>query len=307
MARKPKFAGRLGAAVRSGQLSPAEARMIQDYSEAHQRLEDGTDPKRCLRVAKLWRREREREIDGRPRPHHSRFNPGIIESIEARIGDSKMILDPMAGTMERLRVLEDRDRGWHQVWGIEYEQEWVDGYPHTRLQQGDARKLPFPSEHFDAIVVSPSYGNRDSDRTGDWWDNADRKTYAAALGRNVSEGSLCVPFEDERYKTGHTLAWAESVRVLKTGGLFVINLKNHIKKGQIIRVSQWHRNVLRDVLGMEEIDDTSIATKGRLSGENYDVRAELVEKIYVYLKTPDSHQKAKAVKKSLKQKGKKVG
>ena len=300
MAKKPKFAGRLGDAVRRGELSPAEARIVEDYPAAHRRLEDGTDPARCLRVARLWRREREREIDGRPRPHHTRYHPAILEAIEARIGDSKMILDPMAGTMERLAGLEARDRGWHQVWGIEYEREWVDGYPHPRLQQGDARKLPFPKEHFDAIVVSPSYGNRDSDRTGEWWDNFDRKTYAAALGRNVTDGSLCVPFNTEEYRAGHTLAWAESVRVLKTGGLFFINLKNHIRQGRIIRVSQWHREVLRDVLGLTEIDDTSIPTKGRLSGEHYAVRAELVEKIYVYLKGPESHKKAKAAKKALK-------
>ena len=300
---KPRFEGRLGELVRSGCLSPPEARLIQDYPPSQQRLEDGTDPQRCLRVARLVRREQERAIEGRPRPHHTRYHPQAIEAIETRIGESKMILDPMAGTMERLRELEARDRGWHQVWGIEYEQEWVDGYPHPRLQQGDARKLPFPKNHFDVIVVSPSYGNRDSDRTGDWWDNADRKTYAAALGRNVSKDSLCVPFDTEAYKRGHTLAWAESVRVLKSNGLFVIVVKNFIRQGQIIRVSQWHRDVLRDVLHLQEIDDTSIATPGRLSGENYKVRAEAVEKVYVYLKPPESHAIAKAVRKSLRQKG----
>ena len=208
----------------------------------------------------------------------------------------------MAGTLERLKTLESRENGWHQVWGVELEPEWVDGYSSMRLKQGDARDMHFfEDEFFDVIVCSPSYGNRDSDRTGDWWDNADRKTYAAALGRNVSPDSLCVPFEHPMYTIGHTLAWAESTRVLKTGGLFVLNVKNHIKNGQIVRCSQWHREVLRDLLRYKEIDDTSIPTKGRLSGENYEVRAEDVEKIYIFLKTEDTAFRVASVKEQFNQ------
>ena len=291
---KIKLPGKLGEAFKARELSLEDARLIMSCPMAHQRFEDrGGSVQRYINVARAWHRDKERTLKGKPRPHFTRYNPRVITAIEARIGDSKMILDPMAGTMERLRELEKPDRGWHLVHGVEYEPEWVEGYPHPRLVRGDARELPYEDEFFDVIVVSPSYGNRDADRTGDWWDNVDRKTYAGALGRNVTDGSLCVPFEDEEYKVGHTLAWCEAVRVLKPGGFFVINLKNHIKQGQIVRVSQWHREVLRELLHLTEVDDTAIPTKGRLSGENYDVRAEDAEKIYIYLKGTKQTEVAK--------------
>ena len=289
--------GRLGREVEKGNITRAEAKIIGTYPEAWKRLEERGGPvQRYLTVAKAWHGEQKRIAEGRPPRHFQKYLPKTIEAIEERIGHSKMILDPMAGTLQRLSILEEPNRGYHLVHGVEYEQAWVDGYKHPRLIQGDARNLPFNNGTFDVIIVSPSYGNRDSDKTGDWWDNADRKTYAAGLGKNPTKGSLCVPFEFPEYKIGHTLAWCEAVRVLKVGGLFVINLKNHIKKGQIIRVSQWHREVLRDKIGLKEVDDTSIPTRGRLSGENYDVRAENVEKIYIFTKPEVANKKAAAIK-----------
>ena len=90
------------------------------------------------------------------------------------------------------------------------------------------------------------------------------------------------------------------MRVLKVGGLFVINLKNNIKQGVITRMSQWHRDLLRDDLGLQEIDDTAIPTRGRMSGANYDVRAENAEKLYIYQKPESSSLKAKALRKAIK-------
>ena len=289
MANKVGVGERLATLVGKGWISPDDSEVVQAAPRVLERLErleqvDERAASRLVRVAHAWRREYEREELGLPRKHYTRYNAAVIAAIEARIGDSKRILDPMAGTMERLRELEQPDRGWHRVHGNEIEQRWVDGYPHKRLRQGDARDLPYKDEKFDVIIVSPSYGNRDSDRSGEWWDNPDRKTYAAALGKNPDPLSLCVPFTDPRYKAGHTLAWAESVRVLKTGGLFVINLKNHVVSSTIQRVSQWHRTILRDVLGLEEIDDTSVATPGRHSGAHSEKRAENIEKIYIFSK-----------------------
>lgn len=282
-----EYPSRLQGLIDCRMLTPEEAEVIFAAPRVVERLElmsaiTPTAAKRPVRVARAWSSEYELQASGRPRKHYTRYNAAILEAVKVRIGESKEILDPMAGTMERLRTLEDPANGWHLVHGVEYEQEWVDGYPHPRLVQGDARDLPYPDASFDVIVVSPSYGNRDSDRSGDWWDNPDRKTYAAALGRNPSRGSLCVPFQDPYYRQGHTLAWAEAVRVLRPGGLFVINLKNHMAGGVIQRVSQWHKAVLRDTLRMQEVDDTSVAVSGRHSGAHTDVRAEQTEKIYIF-------------------------
>ena len=93
--------------------------------------------------------------------------------------------------------------------------------------------------------------------------------------------------------------------MLKADGLFVLNIKNHVADGQIVRVSQWHRDMLR-ALGLTEIDDTAIPTRGRPSGANAKVRAENAEKIYVYLRTAASLAKARKLKKAIK-KGKYCG
>ena len=289
--QKNKDVSRLDQAVRNGHITRREAQIIMSYPPAHERLENArVRVRRALNVAKAVARDKARER----RPHHTRYNPKIIEAIETRIGKSKMILEPMAGTLERLSCLEKPERGYHLVWGVELEPEWVEENPHPRFIQGDARNLPFEDEFFDVIVVSPSYGNRDSDRTGEWWDNSDRKTYAGALGRNVSEASMCLPYGPE-YKKLHGLAWCEAVRVLKPDGLFVINLKNFIARHAIVPMSQFHRNMLRS-LGLEEFDDTSIPTRGRPSGENADVRAEQVEKIYLYTRPARSLQQAAYVR-----------
>lgn len=38
----------------------------------------------------------------------------------------------------------------------------------------------------------------------------------------------------------HDRAWAEAVRVLKPGGLFMLNIKDHIRGGRRQRVTLWH-------------------------------------------------------------------
>ena len=298
---------RLEQLVSQGHLTPDEAAEITAAPRVLERLEilssvDRRGALRLVRVARAWERDRVRTEAGRPRPHFARYSPAIVDAIEPRIGDSKRILDPLAGTLERLAVLEQPDRGWHQVFGVELEPEWVEGYSHPRLVQGDATKLPFPDHSFDVICVSPSYGNRDSDRTGGWWDNPDRKTYAAALGRNPTpvrvtrrgnvRGSLCLPFSHPLYRAGHALVWAETVRVLKPDGMFVIVLKNFIAGGAVNRVSQWHRDLLRDGLGLREVDDTSVSARGRRIGANATVRAEQVDKIYISLRPPEAGELA---------------
>ena len=287
-------------AVVSGEITIGQAKAIMSYPKALERALSGTSVKRCATVACAWLTAEIREMEGRPPKHFSRYHPKIIEALPSRIGHSKKILDPMAGTLERLSILERPDMGYHLVHGVEIECKWVEGYPHPRLIQGDARKLPYENAFFDCIIVSPSYGNRDADRTGEWWDNDDRKTYAAALRANPDPASLCVPFHRTEYKLGHALAWSEAVRVLKVGGLFVINLKNTIKSGVITRMSQWHRDLLRDELGLKEIDDTAVPTRGRMSGANYDLRAEDAEKLYIYCKLQESSLKAKALRKAIK-------
>jgi tRNA G10 N-methylase Trm11 len=84
--------------------------------------------------------------------------------------------------------------------------------------------LPFADASIDAIVTSPTYGNRlaDHHRASD---PLLRRSYTHDLGRPLhSENSGAMQWGDA-YRAFHRRAWAEAVRVLKPGGRFVLNVK----------------------------------------------------------------------------------
>ena len=91
-------------------------------------------------------------------PHPARFNDRILEAADQLLGPRLgWILDPFAGTG---RVHELRRSGRFTI-GVEIEPEWAAMHPRTIV--GSALALPFGAETFDAIVTSPTYGNRMAD------------------------------------------------------------------------------------------------------------------------------------------------
>ena len=286
--------------LRSGVMSEDQWLEISACPRVVEELEGRTEvsPKLIERMVRVARETKRRA--GKPTPHFAKYCDGVVRVVSERIPDGSRVLDPMAGTMERLRELERPEFGGHQVHGIELEPEWVNDYRHPRLIQGDARSMPYEGEFFDVVVCSPSFGNRMADRTGTWWDSVDRRTYASALGRNVSAGSACVQFTSPDYARLHLAIWAESVRVLKTGGLVFLNLKDHVRGGKVVPVTTLHRRLMSS-LAMVEIGDTAVPAKGLPAGANHDVRAESVEKIITWRKPPESHDRAARLKEELNQ------
>jgi hypothetical protein len=51
----------------------------------------------------------------------------------------------------------------------------------------------------------------------------------------------------EAYRTLHREVWQESVRVLKPGGLFVLNISDHVRGGKVMPVTAWHTSALADL------------------------------------------------------------
>lgn len=49
------------------------------------------------------------------------------------------------------------------------------------------------------------------------------------------------------------LAWAEAYRVLRPGGLLILNLKDHIRRGEVQRVTFWHISAAQE-LGFRCVD-----------------------------------------------------
>ena len=89
----------------------------------------------------------------------------------------------------------------------------------------DALALPFPDGAFDAIVTSPTYGNRYADhftpKEGTEWT---WRSYTLDLGRKLHPNNSGQLQWGPEYRTFHTRAWAQAVRVLCPGGRFVLNI-----------------------------------------------------------------------------------
>ncbi len=171
--------------------------------------------------------------------HPAKFSASVLQHMLDFLNDvddkpGKVVVDPFAGPGESL---DDVARGGFEVHGIELEPEWAAVSP--RVQQGDATALPFAGAAVHVIFTSPSYGNRLADvyRTDKTADTV--LTYAQKLGRPLTVGSgASLPY-GEKYRRLHTDCIAEWWRVLVPGGKVILNMSDHIRDHQVVRVTAW--------------------------------------------------------------------
>lgn len=146
------------------------------------------------------------------------------------------MLDPMAGV------------GKSGVPGLvhsELEPEWAAQCPSPRLV-ANAVALPFKDASFEAVITSASFGNRMADHHHAR-DKSLRHTYKHRLGRDPHPDNTGAMHWDrgEAYRQTHRRIWAEVARVLEPGGMLVLNIKDHVRKGELQPVSAWHVCTLR--------------------------------------------------------------
>lgn len=213
---------------------------------------------------------------GETRKHPAKFSNGFIEIFREMLlqylqvpwkYETPLVLDPFAGvgTIHQLRPQ-------FATFGVEIETEWADMSQFT--YQGDSTSLP---DHwtgmFQAICTSPVYGNRMSDHH-DAQDSSKRNTYKHVLGHDLAHNNTGMyQFTQSEYRRLHEKVYAECWRVLELGGIFILNVSDHIRKGERMPVAAWHRSVLNSV-GFNFLRNQDVQTQRLGFGANSSQRVE---------------------------------
>ncbi|GIV04089.1 MAG: hypothetical protein KatS3mg015_2919 [Fimbriimonadales bacterium] len=237
---------------------------------------------------------REEGARGKGAAHPAKFSPTAIAMIHSILrylwnddicADGrtrvKKVLDPFAGVGTVHQLHGQIGNLLIRTYGIEIEPEWAEQSPRTII--GDAQNLHelYPHIKFEAIVTSPTFGNRMADHH-DARDGSKRITYRHMLGRELNPNNSGRMQWGKRYRKLHERVWAACTEATKPDALFVLNMKNHIRDGVEIDVLGWHTQTLEE-LGWKVHSTHEMFALGMRYGSNSDVR--LPEYVRVFVKS----------------------
>lgn len=100
-----------------------------------------------------------------------------------------------------------------------------------------------------------------------------RHTYRHELGRALTPGNAGAMQWGDEYRDLHRLVWVQCFDVLKDDGLFILNIKDHIRDGVFQGVPGWHLRTLQS-LGFMIENVTALATGAMRHGANRQLRAD---------------------------------
>lgn len=180
--------------------------------------------------------------------HPAKFSARCIAEIAFLIeryrpaGRPGRVLDPFAGVggVHGLQA-----HGWETV-GVEEIGLWADEHPDTI--HGDSTDLCpglFAPETFDLVVTSPTWGNGMNQRSPH--PNAGsgkRYSYADAAGQVMSAtntaGARFGKTDRGEYRKLHLRIWPQVARVLRPGGVLVLNSRDSTNGPEIRDATGWH-------------------------------------------------------------------
>jgi len=203
--------------------------------------------------------------NGSPRPHPSPWSPRLIPELRLLLPRG-LVVDPFGG-VGRLGLL---GAAWRVLAG-DLEPEWAAQAPRhgARGFVWDARALPFADASLPCIATSPAFGNRLADaylppdygRGDERRSHASRRTYSLALGRPLTLGSGAGLPWGEPYRQLHWEALHEFCRVLRPGGLLVVNVKDHVRAGRRRKVCAWWAKAIA-AAGFEVVERRRLPARG---------------------------------------------
>lgn len=197
--------------------------------------------------------------------HPAKYNAAILSAIAELLPVRGRLLDPFAGVGGCLAWATPE----RYVVGIELEPEWARQAPvspYGEVLVGNALQLPFADNSFTMACTSPAYGNRMADNYHAR-DSSKRITYRHCLGHELQKDNSGGLQWGDAYRALHQVAWRELRRVLQPDAIFVLNCKDHIRKGVVQPVTLWQRAFLI-LLGFRELECIAVPCSGMGFGRN---------------------------------------
>ena len=181
------------------------------------------------------------------------------------------LLDPMAGTGKIAELFKFGFTG--RIYCNDIEEEWcaASGVVWTHCDAANLSDV-YLAESFDVIVTSPTYGNRMADNYLPEHGRENRRTYVCGLGRRLSDGNTGTMQFGPAYCAAHQRIWAEQKRLLRKDGILLVNVSDHIRRGKVIGVVDWHTRALSG-LGFT-VSALPVATPRYRRGANSRLRVE---------------------------------
>ena len=164
--------------------------------------------------------------------HPARFSVEVLELLAHLLGplaDRGPVLDPMAGVGRIGRL------GLSTVCG-ELQLKWARCCP-LPAYVGDAARMPFRANTFWLLASSPTYGSRMADRYAG--DGTRRYTYTISHGSPLHPENTGGMQWGATYRTKNSLILWDCYRVLKPGGIFVLNVSDHYRQHRRQWVTKW--------------------------------------------------------------------
>lgn len=221
--------------------------------------------------------------------HPCPWTPAVLDEVVRQLDIEAMDL----GT-EKLAVIDGFAGGGKRVWehvgarrhiwiGLELEPSFIEA---PWVQQGNALHIPFGARSFDAYATSLVFPNGLADDfVSSEDDDSHRNTYSHYARANRGDRTYRLHQDNagamgwgrkgdgSRWRNLHSRAFAEGRRVLGRGGLFVIEIKDHIVKGRVVPVTDW---VVEELgrQGCAVMDRIEVPVPGNRFGANGALRVD---------------------------------